>query len=76
MFSSIFPGEEALAERAERHEADAEFLSVGSTSASGSRHQSEYSLWTRRDRLDGVRAADGLHACLREAEVLDLARRG
>jgi hypothetical protein len=36
--------EEAFAERTERHESDAEFASAGSTSCSGSRHQSEYSL--------------------------------
>ena len=49
--------------------------SVGRISASGSRHHSEYSLWSAVDRLDGVRAADRLHAGLGQAEVPDLALR-
>ena len=48
--------------------------SVGSSSSSGRRHHSEYSLCDGGDRLDGVRAADRLHAGFRQAEVLHLPR--
>ena len=47
--------------------------SVGSTSRSGSRHHSEYSLCSAVDRLDRVGAANRLHARLRQPEVFDLA---
>ena len=67
-------GQEALAERAERHEADAELLAAAAGSpSSGSRHHSEYSLCS---------AATGCTACARrivcdagfgQAEVPDLA---
>ena len=39
-------GQETAAERAERDEADAEFLERGRTCPSGLRVHSEYSLWT------------------------------
>jgi hypothetical protein len=48
--------------------------SVGSTSASGSRVHSEYSL-DRRHRLHRVRPADGPGGGLRQPEVPDLALR-
>ena len=47
--------------------------SVGRISCSGSRHQSEVLALERRDRLDGVSAADRLRAGFREPEMLDLA---
>ena len=39
-------GQEALAQRAEGHEADPELLERRQHLSSGSRHHSEYSLWT------------------------------
>ena len=67
-------GQEALAERAVGHEADAEFLArledaVGLRPA---RPQRILAL-QRGDRLHRVRAADGLRAGLGQAEVPDLA---
>ncbi len=47
--------------------------SVGITSSSGVLVHSEYSLWSAVTRLDGVRAADRLHARFGKAEVLHLA---
>ena len=73
VFSSILPVRKPLPSGLKGTKPMPSSSSVGSTSASGSRHHSEYSLCERRDRLDGVRAADRLHAGLREAEVLDLA---
>src|SRR4249919_196478 len=46
--------------------------SVGSTSASGSRHHSEYSLWSAATGCTAC-AANRLDAGFREAEVLHLA---
>ena len=65
VFASIFAGQEAFAERAEGNEADPEFLAAGRTSCSGSRHHSEYSLWSGGHRLDSMSAADRLARPLR-----------
>src|SRR5947207_8799288 len=47
--------------------------SVGITSASGSLHHSEYSLWSAVTGLNLVRATNRLYSCFREPEVFDLA---
>ena len=68
--------EEALAQRAERDEADARAprRPAGRRLLGVARPQRVFAL-DRRDRLHGVGAADRLRARLREAEVLDLALR-
>ena len=73
VFSSILPVRKPLPSGLNGTKPIPSSSSVGSTSSSGSRHHSEYSLWTCRDRLDGVRATDRPHSCFRKAEVLDLA---
>ena len=67
------PGQEALAERAERHEADPELLERRQDRVLGLAPPERVLALQRGDGLDGVRAADRLHARLGEAEVLDLA---
>ena len=67
------PGEKALAERAERHEADAQFLERWQDLFLGLAPPQRVLALERRHRLDGVRATDRLHARLRQTEVLDLA---
>src|SRR5712691_1351848 len=47
--------------------------SVGITSASGSLHQSEYSLWSAVTGWTACAATDRLHSCFRKAEMLHLA---
>ena len=68
------PGEEALAERAERHEADPELLERRQDLLLGLAPPERVLALQGGDRLDGVGAADRLHARLGEAEVPDLAR--
>ena len=68
------PREEALAERAERHEADPELLEGRQDLLLRLAPPERVLALQGRDRLDGVGAADRLHACLGEAEVPDLAR--
>ena len=65
--------EEALAQRAERNEADAEFLERRQHLLLGLPPPQRVFALECRDRLDGVGATDRLHACFGEAEVLDLA---
>jgi hypothetical protein len=67
-------GQEALAERAEGHEADAEFFqqSAGSPLLGLAPPQRIFAL-QRRHRLHRMRAADGVGAGFGQAEVLDLA---
>lgn len=65
-------GEEALAQRAERDEADAEFLEHGNDRLFGLPPPQRVFALQCGDRLHRVRVADGLRAGLREAEVPDL----
>ena len=67
------PGEEALAQRAERDEADAEFLERRQDLRLRLPPPQRVLALEGRDRLDRVRAADRLHARLGQAEVLHLA---
>ena len=69
------PGQEALAERAEGNEADPELLERRQDLLLGLAPPQRILALERGDRLDGMGAADRLHARLREAEVLDLALR-
>ena len=73
VFSSILPVRKPLPSGLNGTKPIPSSSSAGSTSSSGSRHQSEYSLCRAVDRLDGMRAANRLHAGFRQAEVLDLA---
>ena len=66
-------GEEALAERAEGHEADAELLERRQQLLLRPAPPQRVLALDGRDRLHGVRPADGLHAGLGEAEVPHLA---
>ena len=61
------------AERAERHEADAELLEGGSIRLLGLAPEERVLALQRGHRLDGVGAADGRGAGLGHAEVPDLA---
>ena len=65
--------EEALPQRAERNEADAELLERRQQFLFGPPPPQRVLALDGGDRLDGVRAADRLHARLGQAEVLDLA---
>ena len=65
--------EEALAQRAERNEADPEFLERRQHLLLRLSPPQRVFALERGDRLDRVRAADRLHACFGQAEVLDLA---
>ena len=65
--------EEALAQRAVRHEADAEFLKGRYHLRFGRPPPQRVFALEGGDRLDGVRAADRLHPCFGQTEVLDLA---
>ena len=65
--------EEALAQRAVRDEADAEFLQGRDDLRLGLPPPQRVFALEGRDRLDGVGATNRLHARLGEAEVLDLA---
>ena len=65
--------EEALAQRAVRHEADAELLQRRQHLRLGRPPPQRVLALEGGDRLDGVGPADRLHARLGEAEVLDLA---
>ena len=67
-------GEEALPERRPRHEPDAELLADGKHLCLGIACPDRVLTLHGRDRLDGVRSADGVGAGLRQAEVADLAR--
>ena len=67
------PGQEALAERAEGDEADSELLESRKDLLFRFAPPERVLALQRGDRLDGMGAADCLDACLREAEVLDLA---
>ena len=69
-------GEEALAQRAEGDEADAEFFERRQDLLLGLPPPQRVFALQRRDRLDRVGAADRLHAGLGQAEVLDLAFAG
>ena len=73
VFSSIFAGEKALAQRAEGHEADAELLERRQDLLLGLPPEQRIFALKCGDRLHGVRAADGLRARLGKAEVLHLA---
>ena len=73
VFSSIVPVRNPLPSGLNGTKPMPSSSSAGRTSSSGSRHHSEYSLCSAVDRLDGVRAADRLHARFGQAEVLDLA---
>ena len=66
-------GEEPLAERAERNEADPELLEGGQDRLLGLAPPQRVLALQGGDRLDGVGAADRLHAGLGQAEVADLA---
>ena len=66
--------EEALAQRAVRHEADAELLEGRQHLRLRARRPQRVFALEGRDGLDGVGPADRLDARLGEAEVLDLAR--
>ena len=66
-------GQEALAERAERHEADPELLERRQDRLLGLAPPQRVLALQRGDGLDGVGAADRLYAGLGEAEVADLA---
>jgi hypothetical protein len=66
-------GQEALAERAEGHEADAELLQQRQDLLLGLAPPQGVLALQGRDRLHGVRAADAVGARLGQAEVLDLA---
>ena len=68
-----FPREESLAKRAEGHEPDAELLEGRQHFRFGLPKPQRVFALERGDRLDGVGAADRLHAGFREPEVLDLA---
>ena len=68
-------GEEALAQRAERHEADAEFFERRQDLLLRLAPPQRIFALQRRDRLHRMRAADRLRAGLGQAEVLDLACR-
>ena len=65
-------GQEALAKRAIRHEADPEFLERGYHFLLRLPPPQRVFALQRGERLDGVRAANRLHACLGKSEVLDL----
>jgi hypothetical protein len=65
--------EEALAQRAERHEANAEFLERRQHFLLGIPRPERVFALEGGDRLDRVRAADRLRAGLGKAEVPDLA---
>ena len=65
--------QEALAERAEGDEADPQLLERRQDVRFRLPPPQRVFALQRRDRLDRMRAADGLHAGLREAEVLHLA---
>lgn len=68
-----FPGQEALSQRSPRNKADAQ-LFAGLKHAVAFRASVDERVFAldRRDRLNGMRAADGLRARLREAKVQDL----
>ena len=66
-------GEEALAQRAEGDEADAEFFERRQHFGFRFAPPQRIFALTARHRLDGMGAADGLRARFGEAEVLDLA---
>ena len=68
------PGQEALAERAEGDEADPELLERRQDLRLGLAPPERVFALERGDRLDGVCAADRLHACLGQPEVPHLAR--
>ncbi len=66
-------GEKTLAQRAEGHEADAEFFERRQDLLLGLAPPQRIFALQRRDRLNRVRAADGLRAGLGQAEMPDLA---
>src|SRR5206468_12710370 len=66
------PGEEALAERAERDEADSELLQRREDLRLRLPPPERVLALERSDRLNRMRAANRPHARLGEAEVLDL----
>ena len=68
-------GEKAFAQRAERHEADAEIFQRRQDFLFRFAPPERIFALQRGDRLHGVGAADRLHTRLREAEVFDLAFR-
>ena len=68
-----FPGEEAFAQRAERNEADPEFLQSWNHLRFRLAPPQRVFALERGHRLDGVRAADRLHSSLGKAKVLYLA---
>ncbi len=65
--------EKALAQRAERNESDAEFLQRRQDLLLRLSPPQRVFALQRRDRLDGVCAADRLRACFGKSEVLHLA---
>ena len=73
VFSSISPGEEAFAQRAEGNEPDAELLERRQELLLRLAPPQRVFALHRGDRLDRVCAADRLHARLGQAEVLHLA---
>jgi hypothetical protein len=73
VFSSIFPVEEALAQRAVGNEADAEFLERRQHLLLGTSPPEGILALDGRDRLHRVCATNRLHCCFGEAEVPDLA---
>src|SRR3954468_10039866 len=67
-------GQESLAQRAVRYEADAEFLAGGEDFLLGAAPPQGVLALDGAHGLDGVRAADGAGSGFGQAEVLDLAR--
>ena len=69
-------GQEALAQRAERHKADAKFFAApGESFVSGVAPPERVFVLQRRDRLHRMRAANGLTPGFGQAEVFHLALR-
>src|ERR1700704_959862 len=67
-------GQKTFAKRTERYEPDAKFLKRRENLAFGLTPPEGVLTLQRRNRLDRVRAANRRRSCLRQAEVLDLAR--
>src|SRR5258706_2412233 len=74
VLSSIFPVRKPLPSGLKGTKPIPSSSRVGITSASGSRHHSEYSLWSAVTGLNGVRATDRLYTSLGKSKVLNLAR--
>src|SRR5260370_19454311 len=68
-----FPGEESFAQRAERDEANPEFLQSWHHLRFGLAPPQRVFALERGHRLNGVRATDRLHSSLRKTKVLYLA---